>query len=208
MCGQAGPKTGECAILEIHHKIPSPDEMDRHDERNLITLCQGCHSWHHKRPTRADVPVDISTADAANLLPHDFEIISVLHSNGPLTTSEVTERISPQMTTVGVRERLWRLMGLDNIVDRRDTQLIDQNAETGEWGMPEDIVNSARGRVPDDTQTLAQRIEDQQVRNAAERGYDHDEVAELFGCHQRTVYCKVSRARAYDLSIKSLKGTK
>jgi len=75
-----------------------------------------------------------------------------------------------------VRERLAVLMGLDNMVESRDRQIVDQDVESGEWGLTEHIEHSARGHIPDDPQALLQRMEDEQVRQALERGCDRQDI--------------------------------
>lgn len=205
--GERGPKAGGCALLEVHHIVPDPEVGDRHALDNLITLCHSCHNWIHKCPSREDVPVTISEADAAEMLPHDYEILQILHKNGLSSTSEVTKCISPDHTTIAVRERLYLLMGLDNIVETREEQLIDQDAKTGEWGLPDDVVHSSRGRIPDNVQTLIQRIEDEQVRRALDRGCDRELTAEVLDVHPRTTWHKQRRAQAYDIPLEALQQT-
>lgn len=205
MNGERGPRAGGCALLEVHHIVPDPEVGERHALDNLITLCQSCHSWLHKIPSREDVPVTISDDDAAEMLPHDYEILQILHDEGSLSTSEVAKRISPDHTNVAVRERLWLLMGLDNVVNTREDQLIDRDAKTNEWGLPNDIVHSARGRIPDNVQTLIQRIEDEQVRRALDNDCSRELTAKVLDIHPRTTWAKQRRAQAYDIPLEALK---
>lgn len=128
-------------------------------------------------------------------------MLRVLAEDGPLSTGEIVERLTPELTIVAVRERLYLLMGLDNRIDSRDRQVIDREASTGEWGLPAQIADSARGRIPDDVQTLIQRVEDERVRRALERGCDRDLVAEVFDIHERTTWIKERRARAYEFQL-------
>jgi len=88
-------------------------------------------------------------------------------------------------------------MGLDNVVEDR----IDQETDTGQWGLPDQIVHSERGRIPEDTQTLLQRAEDEQVRQALARGCDRETIAEVFGIVSRTTWHKETRANAYDFPL-------
>jgi len=204
LCGVSGPKSGGCAPLEVHHIVPDPDDGDRHEINNLTTLCQSCHSWIHKRPSREDVPVTITEADATELLPHDYEILQILHKEGPLSTGEITDRLSPDLTTVAVRERLWLLMGLDNIVESREEQVIDQDGITGKWGLPDDVAHSARGRISENVQTLIQRIEDEQVRRALDRGCSREIIAKVLDIHPRTTWHKQRRAQAIEIPLEAL----
>ena len=204
LCGVAGYEGDGCAQLEVHHIIPDPDDGDRHDINNLITLCKSCHSWIHKRPTRDDVPVDITTADTTELLPHDYEILRILHEAGPLSTGDITNRLSPDLSTVAVRERLYLLMGLDNIIESRDEQLIDQDWLSGDWGLADDVAHSSRGRIPENDQALIQRIEDEQVRRALDRGCSRELTAKVLDVHPRTTWHKQRRAQAYDIPLDAL----
>jgi hypothetical protein len=43
-------------------------------------------------------------------------------------------------------------MGLDNLVENRGPQTVDKDVGTKEWGLTEQIENSARGNIPDDPQ--------------------------------------------------------
>jgi hypothetical protein len=104
-----------------------------------------------------------------------------------------------------VRQRLWVLMGLDNIVDSRDTQIVDKDTETGEWGLTEQIENSARGHIPDDPQLLFRRMEDEQARQALERGCDRQEVVNVLEVSRRTTFNKVKRAHAFDFPLDAFK---
>jgi hypothetical protein len=38
-------------------------------------------------------------------------------------------------TLSSVRERLWVLMGLESLVASRDRQIVDQDVDTGKWGL-------------------------------------------------------------------------
>ncbi len=197
LCSEAGPQAGGVAVLHVHHKSSDPDDCEYHDAENLITLCWQCHSWFHNRPNSADVPVALSTDAEDELLPHDFELLQVLASNGPLSTSEVTKQLSTEHSTSAVRDRLCVLMGLDTVVDSQDEQVIDQDAQTDEWGLCEDISQSKRGRIPEDRTTLIQRVEDERVRRALARGQSRADVAATFDLTPRTTWYKQRRAQAY-----------
>lgn len=204
-CGRDGPGAGGLATLHVHHATRDLDEMDEHDLQNLTAACRRCHNWLHNRPSEDEVPVDITDADRAVLLPQDGEIIQVLAQHGPIRTGDIVDEITPDLSVTAVRERLWVLMGLDNTVKDRDRQIIDQDADSGEWGLVEQLSNSsARGRIPDDPQTLLQRAEDERVRRALDRGCSRDEVANVIGVCSRTTWHKEKRARAYDLPLDAL----
>jgi len=203
-CGRAGPGAGGVATLHVHHATRDVDEINEHDPANLTAVCRRCHNWLHNQPSSDEVPVDITEADLTVLLPQDAEIIQVLAANGPIRTGDIVEQLTPDLSVTAVRERLWVLMGLDNTVDERDTQIVDQDADTGEWGLAEQISNSARGRIPDDQQTLLQRSEDERVRQALDRGCNRDAVADVIGVCSRTTWHKEKRARAYDFPLDAL----
>ena len=203
LCRARSPAAGGLAHLEVHHKVPDP-EGDRHAEDNLITLCLDCHGWHHMRPTPDAVPVTLSEADREYLRSHDYEILQVLWEEGPMTTGEVADAITPDLTTMAIRERLWRLMALDDRVESRETQLIDQDFETGKWGMAGDIVRSERGRIPLSVESLLLRIEDERVRQAVDRDVDRQEIADALGVGYRTTFQKEERARAYQFPLDAL----
>lgn len=201
ICGRRDPEHGGLATLQVHHIEREPDGMDEHDPENLTVFCRACHTWIHNRSTIADSPVELSAADRSNLLPQDIEILEYLEAHGPARTGDIAEAISIDLTVTALRERLWTLMGLDNAVESRDSQLIDKDVETNEWGLPEQIETSSRGHIPDDTQTLLQRMEDEQVRQALERGCSRDDVAAVLNTTRRTTFSKEKRARALDFPL-------
>lgn len=202
-CGAAGPGAGGMARLHVHHSDPDPDG-DRHALSNLITLCVDCHAWHHKRPDAEDVPFEIAAGDDEVLRPHDYEILQVLAEDGPLSTGEIQERISVDVSSLTVRERLWLLMGLDYEVPERDAPLVDQSVKTGSWGLRSQIEESERGRIPEDMQSLIRRVNDEQVRRALNRGCDRGTVTEIFDIAERTSWHKQRRAQAYDFPLAAL----
>jgi hypothetical protein len=202
-CGAAGPGAGGTARLHVHHSEPDPDG-DRHALSNLITLCVDCHAWHHKRPDAEGVPFEITDADDEMLRPHDYEILQVLAEDGPLSTGEIQDRLTVEVSSLTVRERLWLLMGLDYEVPGRESPLVDQSAKTGEWGLVEQIEESERGRIPEDTQSLIRRVHDERVRRALARGCDRETVTEIHGIAERTSWHKQRRAQAYDFPLSAL----
>ncbi len=199
LCSNKGAKVGGTIPLHVHHKMDSPDDCGVHDLKNLITLCLHCHNWFHNRPTPDTPPVDIRDAAADKLIPVDFEIIQILSQDGPLSTKEISERISSNHSLFALKERLWRTMGIDNAVDDQP-QLLDQDSKTGDWGLPYQIDSSER-RIPEQVQEIVQRTLDTLVRSALERGCDRTTVTEVFDLHYRTTYKIQYRGLAYDFPI-------
>ncbi|QDX41172.1 HNH endonuclease [Salarchaeum sp. JOR-1] len=200
-CGRRGPEKGGLATLHVHHIERDPDEMSEHDLENLTLLCRSCHTWLHQQSTPEDSPVEITEADQSVLLPQDIEILRYLAEQGPTRTGDIVSGVPTDLSVSAVRERLWVLMGLDNLVESRDQQIVDKDVETGEWGLTEQVENSARGHIPDDPQLLLQRMEDEQVRQALERGCDRSDVIEVLGVSRRTTFNKHKRACAYDFPL-------
>jgi hypothetical protein len=192
--------------LEVHHIKRYDDDIDDHDPENLITLGQQCHHWHHQqRPD--ELPVDLSAADERTLLGHDKQILAVLAEHGPSTTGEIVSELDMEKTAMAVRERCWLLMGLDQISPERETQLVDQDSETGEWGLADHIATSERGRIPEDARELLKRAEDERVRQMRARGYDREEVADIIGVTERRIRHKERRAKAYQFPLDVVAGS-
>lgn len=205
VCGREGPEQGGLATLHVHHAERDPDGVAEDSPANLTTLCRSCHSWVHQQATRDDAPVTLTAADRSELLPQDIEILQCLAEHGPAGTSEVADALTADLSPTAVRERLAALMGLDKQVDGRDQQLVDQDVDTGVWGLTEQIEHSARGHIPSDPQTLIQRVEDEQVRQALERGCDRQPVMDVLDVSRRSTFHKEKRARAYDLPLDALR---
>jgi transcriptional regulator with XRE-family HTH domain len=141
------------------------------------------------------------------LIGHDKQILAVLAEHGPSTTGEIVSHLEMEKTAMAVRERCWLLMGLDEIVADRETQLVDQDSETGEWGLADHIATSERGRIPDDPRELLKRAEDERVRQMRSRGYDREEVADIIGVTERTIRQKERRAKAYQFPLDVVAGS-
>lgn len=201
VCGRRGPQRGGLATLHIHHLEREPDGMDEDDPQNLTTLCRGCHNWVHQRSTPTESPVSLTEADLSVLLPHDIEILQVLAESGPARTGDIADRLSIDLSVTATRERLWVLMGLDRMVASRDRQIVDQDVETGEWGLVGQIETSARGHIPDSPQVLLQRIEDEQVREALDRGVDRAAIMDVLDISRRSTFYKQKRACAYSFPL-------
>ena len=202
-CGREGPGAGGEALLHVHHIERDPEECDVHDPANLTVMCRQCHFWQHQRPTGEDAPaqVSLSEADHQELLAKDIEILGVLAEQGPAPTGDIADALTSEPSVMTTRERLWTLMGLDNIVEERETQLVDQDVNTGEWGLTGQIEMSARGHIPDNPQVLLQRIIDEQVRQAIDRGCSRSGVTAVFDVARRTTFYMEKRARAYDFPL-------
>jgi hypothetical protein len=201
VCGRRGPEKGGLATLHVHHIERDPDGMSEHDLENLTLLCRSCHSWFHQQSTPDDAPVEITAEDQSVLLPQDIEILQYLADVGPARTGDIASGVSTDLTVEAVRERLWVLMGLDNLVESRDRQIVDKDVETGEWGLIDQIENSARGHIPDDPQLLMQRMEDEKVRQALDRGCDRSDITDVFDVSTRTTFNKQKRACAYGFPL-------
>ena len=197
---------GNASNLEVHHIRREPDGMDVHDQTNLTTLCRDCHLWFHQMPSGDTLPVELTEADQAELVPYDTEILEILAEHGPMDPSAVQAKLSVDVTTNTVRQRLWLLMGLDNVVESRTKQIVDQDAETGQWGLTSHISESRRGEIPEDRQRLVLRNEDEMVRRALASGISRERVAEMFDISIRATWNKQKRAWAYDFPADALKG--
>ena len=200
-CGRRGPEEGGLAELHVHHIERNPEGLDEHDEANLTVMCRPCHEWLHQQVDPTDAPVRITEADRTVLLPQDVEILRVLADHGPARTGDIAAALTVDLTVSAVRERLWVLMGLDNRIEEREQQLVDKDVETGEWGLVDQIGNSARGHIPDDDQLLLQRMEDEQVRRALERGCDRDDIMAVLGVSRRSTFYKAKRGYAFDFPL-------
>ena len=204
-CGIKGREIGGYTPLEVHHADDDPDHCDYNAPENLITLCKADHNLIHHRTTREDISVEMSDAAAGERLSHDYEIIQLLETEGPMPNETIQQRISPTLSEQILKERLWLLMGLDNAIDDQDGQIIDHDAVSGDWGLPDDISVSERGRIPDDTGELNRRIEDERIRRMLDRGISRSTVADSFGVTARTTRYKQHRARAYEFPLDEIK---
>jgi hypothetical protein len=201
VCGRYGPENGGLATLHVHHIERDPDRINENALENLTTLCRSCHSWVHQQSSPDEAPVTLSEEDLSMLLPQDIEILRYLAERGPARTGEIKDALTADLSPTAVRERLAVLMGLDIQIESRDRQIVDQDVDTGAWGLPEQIEHSARGHIPADPQTLIQRVEDEQVRQALERGCDRQAVMDILDISRRSTFHKVKRARGYNFPL-------
>lgn len=205
LCDEKGPGAGGIMELEVHHVSYAPEDCDLHDLQNLLTLCRRCHNFHHNRPSDGPLPAEISEEAKAKLIETDIEIIQLLSDDGPLSVDEIKEQLTTEKTRQAVKERLYRVMGLDNEVDTQEIRLIDQDRDTGEWGIPHQIDVSER-RIPDERQSIVRRTIDKIVQLALEAGCDRETVADIVGINFRTSYIYQYRAYAYDFPINMFMG--
>ncbi|MFP9191382.1 HNH endonuclease [Natrialbaceae archaeon A-CW1-1] len=201
LCPAKSPEVGGWARLQVHHRDPTLEGEALHALDNLITLCEACHSWYHKKPTGEDVPIAFTNADRRELLPHDYLILQVLAESGPCSMSELQDVMSLLVSRTAVRERIWRLMGLDYEVYSRDQPLVYEETETSELGLADQISDPIRGRTPDDLRLVVQRVCDELVRKALARGCDRTVVGEVFGISTRVTWHKQYRAQAYEFPL-------
>jgi hypothetical protein len=124
-----------------------------------------------------------------------------------LTIGKLANHHDVDKTANAVRDRCRLLMGLDEIVDGRSEQLLDQDAETGKWGLTHQIDTSARGEIPDNTRTLLKRAEDEMVRQMRAHGYLREEVGEVVGVTTRTIRKKERSAKAYQFPLDLVAGS-
>ncbi len=205
VCGRRGPERGGLATLHVHHIERDPDDVDEDALENLTALCRSCHSWVHQQATPDEAPVTLTEADLSVLLPQDIEILRFLADDGPARTGDVADALTAELSVSAVRERLAVLMGLDNMVESRDRQIVDKDVETGVWGLTEQIEQSARGHIPTDPQVLLQRMEDEQVRQALDRGCDRHAIMDVLDISRRTTFYREKRAHAYDFPLEAFR---
>ena len=136
--------------------------------------------------------------------PNDYAILKALVEIGPARPSEIADKVPPEISSVAIRERIWLLAGLDNVVAERDERLVAQSARNGKWALADEISQSERGRIPTETRTLIQRIRDERVRRALDRGVDRATVAEVIDMHERSTWHMQRRALAYDFPLDAL----
>lgn len=196
ICGRLGPERGGNIELEAHHVEEDPDGLDRDHPDNGTTLCIPCHHLVTHRPTADNLPFNLDDVAAeVNLLYKDIETLMFLYQNGPATTSEIIEATSCGSRPATI-ERLWKLMSADRSVESLDTPLIDKDAETDEWGAPEDIGPTARGRIPIDRTELTNSLTDKFLRRLLNAGVTHSTLSELFDCSERATFYREKRAGA------------
>jgi len=201
ICGRIGPERGGDIDLEAHHMEENPDEIDRDHPDNGTTLCVPCHHLVTHRPTADDLPFDLDEIAAEmNLLDKDIEILMYLYQHGPATTSEIRDTTSCSARTATI-ERLWTLMSVDRRVESLQQPLVDKDAETDEWGAPEDIDTTVRGQIPSDREELMDRLTDELLRRILHAGVSRSTLAELFDCSPRATFYMAKRAGALRIPV-------
>jgi hypothetical protein len=148
--------------------------------------------------------VELTEEDWTELLPKDVGILRILSESSPMMTGAIRSAHSVEMSAATVRERLHVLMGLDNAVELHDRQLVDQDADTSEWGLVGQITNSARVRIPTDPQTMLQGAQDEYVRQALDRGADRESIMSVLDISERSTFYKANRARAFDFPLNAI----
>lgn len=196
VCGRFGPERGGYIDLEAHHMQEEPKLVDRDHPDNGTTMCIPCHHLVTQRATADDLPFDLDEVAAeVNLLYKDIEILVYLYEHGPATTSEICEATSGAART-SIIERLWTLMSIDRDVESLDDPLIDKDLDTGEWGYPDDIGRTVRGRIPDDEEELLDRLRDELLRRLLDAGVNRSTLALFFGRSRRATFYISKRAGA------------
>jgi len=202
--GTKGIPVGGDMPVQVHHKQDDPDDCGQHDLPNLITLCIHCHYWHHSRPTAQLPSVKVTQQAAVKLKPVDFEIIHLFEQEGPLKTKEIEDRIRPDKCRNAIEECLWRVMGVDNLVEEQQ-QILDRNPHTDEWGFTQQITKTER-RLPSNVDESVRRTLDKLVVKARDRGCDNKTISEVLGVNKRTVNRYGHRGRAYDFPLDDFMG--
>ncbi|QSG04071.1 HNH endonuclease [Natranaeroarchaeum sulfidigenes] len=201
ICGEEWVEKGGTARLEAHHIEDDPDGIEYHHPDNGTTLCEVCHHYITTRMPD-DLPFQTDTVqEELKLFTYDFEIISTLSRRGPASVQEIMADIDDNKSNMATRERLWHLMGHHRRIDRLTHPLVDQSADTGEWGLPHQINRTARGEFPNDTGKLIKRFEDELVRRLLNYGIDRSKIAADMGVHERTTHYMQKRALAYRLPL-------
>jgi len=196
----SGPGEGWVSYLHVHHIERDPEGMDEHDMANLTLLCRSCHSWFHQQSTPDDSPVELTEEDQSVLLPQDIEILRYLSENGPTRTGDIVSGLPSDHSVSAVRERLWVLTGLDNLSKAVTGRSSIRTSKPGSGAhRPDRKLRS--WPYPGRPQPLLQRMEDEQVRQALERGCDRSDIIDVLGISRRTTFNKQKRACAYGFPV-------
>ena len=196
VCGRLGPERGGSIDLEAHHMQENPEFVDRDHPDNGTTMCIPCHHLVTHRLTADDLPFDLDgVAAEVNLLYKDIEILTYLYEHGPATTSEIREVTSGSSRT-SIIERLWTLMSVDRETNALDEPLIDKDLDTEEWGYPDDIGRTVRGRIPNGEEELMNRLRDELLRQLLDAGVSRSTVGLFFGRSRRATFYISKRAGA------------
>lgn len=204
LCPAKSKKVGGDADLQVHHKEYQPAKGDVNDLDNLTTLCTVCHSWMHSQPEPEEFDIKITKQAIHNLVGGDFELLDILIEDGPMRAEQIAAQAAHNPDLATVKQRLYAIMGIDTIIDDQP-QIIDKDAETGEWGLTEEIQTSAR-RDPETIYDTVQRTRDKIVQHAIENGIESKVIAKVVGIHRRQCYLFMHRGRALDFDINEYTG--
>lgn len=204
LCNAESADAGGEATLQVHHAEYDPDHCDVNDMDNLTTLCTVCHSWMHGMPDPDDLPIELSKKAIRRLVGGDFEILQILVADGPMSAKRIAAQAAHNPDIQTVKQRLYAIMGVDTIVDEQP-QIVDKDANTGQWGLERDIDTSER-RDPQTIYDTVKRTRDKIVQSAMEQGYDQELIADIVGIDKRQCYVCMHRARAYDFDMSRFTG--
>ena len=204
LCNEESADMDGEATLQVHHAEYDPDHCDVNDMDNLTTLCTVCHSWIHGMPDPEDLPIELSKKAIHRLVGGDFEILQILVEDGPMSAKRIAAQAAHNPDVQTVKQRLYAIMGVDTIIDEQP-QIVDKDAETGQWGLPRDIDISER-RDPRTIYDTVKRTRDKIVQSAMEQGYDQELIADIVGIDKRQCYVCMHRARAYDFDMSRFTG--
>ena len=118
-------------------------------------------------------------------------IVIAIGAHGPATTRTIAD--IGETTVETASQRLYKLTAL-NVLEPT-ANLHDQTA-TAEWGFWGTVQNSAVGKLPADAKKAARLARDEMIRQRADRGESHGQIADDLGLSRRTVIKGIDRARA------------
>jgi hypothetical protein len=204
LCNAESAEMAGEATLQVHHAEYDPEHCDVNDMANLTTLCTVCHSWMHGMPDPDDLSIELTKKAIHRLVGGDFEILEILVEDGPMSAKRIAAQAAHNPDIQTVKQRLYAIMGVDTIVDEQP-QIVDKDAETGRWGLPEDVETSER-QDPQTIYDTVKRTRDKIVQSAMEQGYDQELIADIVGIDKRQCYVCLHRARAYDFDLDKFTG--
>jgi len=199
LCGALGTQCGGCADLEAHHITPLNEGGD-HSLENLVTLCHECHRWYHSldRLRGADPRLGTISYEPS---PTDLLIVLALGTRGPATTRTIAELAGT--TVESASQRLYKLTALGVLEPTAD---LHDYTETAKWGFSGTVQDSAVGELPADSKKAARLARDEMIRQRADRGETHGQIANDLGLSRRTVIKGIDRARALKPPVPDVTG--